>query len=156
MSPIHTTALAATWIVPGIAGAGGVGLVLGTATTAMPDNIYEKLGVTIVLAALLSTLLVWTTKKLSGQLDTQTAATNKAAEAMAAVKDSLDDMRLELRALREDNARIQRQNAELLGGIAQLNTSVVELSRRQQTHQDIVQQWHEKVDRAWRPGETET
>jgi phage shock protein A len=43
---------------------------------------------------------------------------------------------------------MQRQHAELLTGIAALNTSVVELSRRQQSQQDLVQKWHEKVDQA--------
>jgi Sec-independent protein translocase protein TatA len=152
MSPLPTTTIAASWLLPGVAGAGSVGLVLGTATTAAAQgSILEKLGVTAILAVLLSSLLVWMTKKLSTQLDTQTTATQAAAAAMSSVKDALEDMRLEMRGLREDNSLMQRQHAELLTGIAALNTSVVELSRRQQSQQDLVQKWHEKVDRAWRP-----
>jgi hypothetical protein len=100
MSPLPTMNHCASWLLPGVAGAWSVPGARhgddGGCIRAHPGEAGRHCDPRCVAEL----LLVWMTKKLSTQLDTQTTATQAGGGAESSVKDALEDMRLEMRGLR--------------------------------------------------------
>jgi hypothetical protein len=130
------------------------GMAAGAMTWMLADVPTSSTGVGLIerfgAMGLVTVMVFWLMREVLKKLDEQIAISRQDRE-------DTKEMRKEIAEL----AREQREaRIELTRSLAQLASGVSELARAQQDHIqltreqiELAKRWHDKVDRAWRPGE---